>query len=143
MPVRFDLSYRGEDNSDHRPVMIHRALLGSMERFAGILIEHHEGRFPAWLAPTQAAILPVADRHNDYARRVEAELRAGGVRTRVDDRTESVGRKIRDAELAKLPYMLVVGDREQEGGQAALRSHRDGDLGAIDLAELASRIGSS
>jgi threonyl-tRNA synthetase len=140
MPERFDLTYQGADNADHRPVMIHRALIGSMERFAGILIEHYGGRFPAWLAPTQAAILPVADRNNDYAAEVAAELRASGLRVRVDDRSESVGRKIRDAELAKLPFMIVVGDREQEAGAVALRAHEGGDLGSVEPDEAARRI---
>ncbi len=140
MPERFDLAYQGEDNAEHRPVMIHRALLGSMERFIGILIEHYGGRFPTWLAPTQAAILPVADRHVDRAREIEAELDAAGVRARVDDRSESVGRKIRDAELAKLPFMLVIGDREDEGGTVSVRSHADGDLGSMEPAAAAERI---
>jgi threonyl-tRNA synthetase len=142
-PERFDLSYQGADNQDHRPLMIHRALLGSMERFAGILIEHYAGRFPDWLAPTQAAILPVADRHNEAAAAMLGRLAELGVRARVDDRSESVGRKIRDAELAKVPYMLVIGDRELEAGGAALRSHADGDLGVIDAAALAARIGAA
>ncbi|UJA19966.1 threonine--tRNA ligase [Thermoleophilia bacterium SCSIO 60948] len=131
MPERFDLSYQGEDNSEHPPVMIHRALLGSLERFVGILIEHHGGRFPAWLAPVQAGILPVADRHIERAREVQRELDALGVRSRIDERGESVGRKIRDAELAKLPLMLILGDREIESGSVSVRSHADGDLGAM------------
>jgi threonyl-tRNA synthetase len=137
MPERFDLSYQGEDNAEHRPVMIHRALLGSIERFAGILIEHYGGRFPVWLAPVQAAILPVADRHADYARRLAGRLTEAGFRVRVDERSESVGRKIRDAELAKLPLMIVVGDREQEEATASVRSHEGGDLGAVPLDALA------
>jgi threonyl-tRNA synthetase len=140
MPERFDLSYVGADDEAHRPVMIHRALLGSMERFAGILIEHHAGRFPVWLAPVQAIVLPVADRHNEYAAGIAAELRQAGVRLSVDERSESVGKKVRDAELGHYPYMLVVGDREQEAGTVAVRSHADGELGAMPLAELASRI---
>jgi threonyl-tRNA synthetase len=140
MPERFELTYTGADNSEHTPVMIHRALLGSMERFAGILIEHYAGRFPLWLAPTQAILLPVADRHNDHAAKVADELRATGVRCRVDERSESVGKKIRDAELARAPYMLVVGDREQEAGTVALRSHDQGDLGAVSPPELIERI---
>jgi threonyl-tRNA synthetase len=140
MPERFELTYQGADNANHRPLMIHRALLGSMERFAGILIEHHGGRFPDWLAPTQAAILPVADRHLDAAERLRGELAEAGVRARVDERAESVGRKIRDAELAKVPYMLVVGDREAESGAASVRSHADGDLGELSPADLAARI---
>src|SRR3954453_6036789 len=131
MPERFELYYTGADDAAHRPVMIHRALLGSMERFAGILIEHWGGRFPAWLAPVQAVVLPVADRHAGYAAEVADELRAAGVRVEVDDRSESVGRKIRDAELGRYPYMLVVGDREQEAGQVAVRSHEEGELGAM------------
>ena len=141
MPERFELTYQGEDNAEHRPVMIHRALLGSMERFAGILIEHYGGRFPAWLAPVQAIVLPVADRNNEYAHQVAERLRADGVRAEIDERSESVGKKIRDAELAKAPYMLVVGDREAEDDVVALRSHEDGDLGACQLSEVAARVG--
>jgi threonyl-tRNA synthetase len=141
MPERFDLTYTGADNSEHRPVMIHRALLGSMERFAGILIEHYGGRFPLWLAPVQAVVLPVADRHNDRASEVVQRLRASGLRAGVDDRSESVGRKIRDAELSKAPYMLVVGDKEIESQTVSVRHHGDGDLGAIGLDELIERMG--
>ena len=140
MPERFELDYRGEDNAEHRPVMIHRALLGSMERFAGILIEHYGGRFPFWLAPIQVAVLPVADRHNDYAAEVAETLREAGLRPRVDDRSESVGKKIRDAELSKAPCMFVVGDREQEAGEVAIRSHEEGDLGTMALAEVIERL---
>jgi threonyl-tRNA synthetase len=140
MPERFELTYRGEDNAEHRPVMIHRALLGSMERFAGILIEHYGGRFPAWLAPVQAVLLPVADRHNEYAEEVATRLRAGGVRVEVDPRSESVGKKIRDAELGKAPFMLVVGDREADEGLVSLRSHEEGDLGAVAVDEVAARL---
>ncbi len=140
MPERFELTYQGADNAEHRPLMIHRALLGSMERFAGILIEHHGGRFPDWLAPTQAVVLPVSDRHLDAAEQVAAELKALGVRSRVDGRTESVGKKIRDAELSKAPYMLVLGDREAESGEPSVRSHDDGELGAMAPAALASRL---
>ncbi|HET8592090.1 MAG TPA: threonine--tRNA ligase [Solirubrobacterales bacterium] len=140
MPERFDLSYTGADDAAHRPVMIHRALLGSMERFAGILIEHYGGRFPAWLAPVQATVLPVADRHVGYARRVAEELREAGVRVEVDERSESVGRKIRDAEIGRHPYMLVVGDREEQEGTIAVRSHEEGDLGAMPAAEFANRL---
>jgi threonyl-tRNA synthetase len=136
MPERFGLTFQGADNEEHRPVMIHRALLGSMERFAGILIEHYGGRFPAWLAPVQVAILPVSDAHAGYAREVAADLGAVGVRVRVDERTESVGRKIRDAELGKLPFMLVVGEREEAERTASVRSHERGDLGPMPLAEI-------
>ncbi len=140
MPERFDLAYVGADDANHRPVMIHRALLGSMERFAGILIEHYAGRFPVWLAPVQAIVLPVSDRHNEYAARAAAELREAGVRIEIDDRSESVGRKIRDAELGRYPYMLVVGDREQEAGAVAVRSHEDGELGAMPATDFAARV---
>jgi threonyl-tRNA synthetase len=142
MPERFDLSYTGADNADHRPVMIHRALLGSMERFAGIMIEHHGGRLPLWLAPVQALVLPVADRHNEAASAVANELREAGVRAGVDERSESVGKKIRDAELAKAPFMVVLGDKEQESGKLAVRSHDGGDQGEMTAAELAERIAS-
>jgi threonyl-tRNA synthetase len=140
MPERFDLSYVGADDAAHRPVMIHRALLGSMERFAGILIEHYAGRFPVWLAPVQAIVLPVSDRHNEYAERVAVELREAGVRLEVDGRSESVGKKIRDAELGRYPYMLVLGDREQEAGSVAVRSHENGELGTMPVAEFAARV---
>ena len=136
MPERFELTYQGADNEEHRPVMIHRALLGSMERFAGILIEHYGGRFPAWLAPVQIAVLPVSDAYSGYGGGVAAELRRAGLRVRVDERTESVGRKIRDAELAKVPFMLVVGEREEADRTASVRSHGRGDLGPMALAEI-------
>ena len=141
MPERFGLTYTGADNAEHTPVMIHRALLGSMERFAGILIEHYGGRFPVWLAPVQVLLLPVADRHVDYARTVDDALRAAGVRSGIDERSESVGKKIRDAELARAPYMLVLGDKEQEGDAVSVRSHEEGDIGAMGLAEFRQRIG--
>jgi threonyl-tRNA synthetase len=140
MPERFDLTYVGADDQPHRPVMIHRALLGSMERFAGILIEHYAGRFPAWLAPVQTIVLPVSDKHNEYADRVAAELREAGVRVEVDERSESVGKKIRDAELGRYPYMLVVGDRELEAGAVAVRSHEEGELGPMPVADFAARV---
>ncbi|MDX6644135.1 MAG: threonyl-tRNA synthetase, partial [Solirubrobacteraceae bacterium] len=140
MPERFDLHYTGADNADHRPVMIHRALLGSFERFIGILTEHYAGEFPVWLTPVQAIVLPIADRHFDYAERVLDRLRSAGVRAELDDRTESVGRKIRDAELRKIPYMLVVGDREAEADEVALREHRQGDVGATSVDALIERV---
>ena len=140
MPERFELTYQGADNADPRPVMIHRALIGSMERFAGILIEHYGGRFPAWLSPVQAAILPVADRHAEYATQVAATLERAGVRCRVDHRSESVGKKIHDAEVAKHPYMLVVGDRERDSGTVSVRAHDEGDLGELDLKSFARRV---
>ena len=140
MPERFELTYTGADNADHRPVMIHRALMGSFERFIGILIEHYAGEFPLWLAPVQARVLPLADRHADYAREVSEALGEAGLRAELDDRTESVGRKIREAELRKVPYMLVVGDREAEQRAVALRRHREGDLGTMPLDEAVGRL---
>jgi threonyl-tRNA synthetase len=140
MPERFALTYTGADNAEHTPVMIHRALLGSMERFAGILIEHYGGRFPLWLAPVQVLVLPVADRHNPRAAEVADELGSRGFRVRVDERTESVGRKIRDAELSKAPYMLVVGDKEADAGTVSVRHHDQGDLGAVSLDDLTARL---
>jgi threonyl-tRNA synthetase len=140
MPERFELAYTGADNADHRPVMIHRALMGSFERFIGILIEHYAGEFPLWLAPVQARVLPLADRHADYAREVSEALGEAGLRAELDDRTESVGRKIREAELRKVPYMLVVGDREAEQRAVALRRHREGDLGSMPLDEAVGRL---
>jgi threonyl-tRNA synthetase len=140
MPERFEISYTGADNAEHRPVMIHRALMGSFERFIGILIEHYAGEFPLWLAPVQALVLPLADRHVPYAEEVAAALADAGLRASVDDRTESVGRKIREAELRKVPYMLVVGDREAEERAVSVRRHREGDQGSVGLDELAERL---
>jgi threonyl-tRNA synthetase len=140
MPERFDLQYTGADNADHRPVMIHRALMGSFERFIGILIEHYAGEFPLWLAPIQAIALPISDRHFEAAASVVQTLRGAGLRAALDDRTESVGRKIREAELRKIPYMLVVGDREAEEGTVAVRRHGVGDEGSVPVAELVERL---
>ena len=147
MPERFDLTYVGEDGRQHRPYMVHRALLGSMERFLGVLIEHYAGAFPLWLAPVQAVVIPIADRHIDYARTVAEELRGHGLRVEVDDRSERMQARIRDAQLQKVPYMLVVGDREAAAGMAAVRlrsavpAGRQGqDLGAMPLAEVIARL---
>jgi threonyl-tRNA synthetase len=139
-PARFDLTYTGADNQDHQPVMIHRALMGSYERFIGILLEHFSGELPVWLAPTQVIVLPIADRHNEYAQSVADRLSAAGARVDSDDRTESVGRKIRDAELRKIPFMLVVGDREREAGEVGVREHRQGDVGAASVATFTERL---
>jgi threonyl-tRNA synthetase len=141
MPERFELGYTAADNEEHRPVMIHRALLGSFERFIGILIEHYAGELPLWLAPVQALVLPIADRHLDYARSVVDELRESGIRAEVDERTESVGKKIREAELKKVPVMLVVGDNEQETHKVALRRHREGDQGVFEVTKVIEDLG--
>lgn len=140
MPERFELEYVGEDNQRHRPVMIHRTVLGSIERFMGILIEHYGGAFPTWLAPIQAVVIPVADRHVEYAESVLKDLVGAGIRAEVDGRGESVGRKIRDNEMAKIPFMLVVGDREQASDSLSLRSWAEGDLGAKPRGEVVLRL---
>lgn len=139
-PERFDLTYVGQDNAHHRPIMIHRALLGSMERFMGVLIEHYAGAFPLWLAPVQGLVIPIADRHVEYANKVADDLRVEGLRVEVDDRNEKTGYKIREAQLHKIPYMLVVGDREQEAGAVAVRSRSKGDLGAVSVGDLIRQL---
>ncbi len=140
MPERFDLSYTGADNAEHRPVMIHRALMGSYERFIGILLEHSAGDLPFWLAPVQVQVLSVADRHADHAEGVAAQLRAHGLRAEADARSESIGRRIREAELAKTPVMLVVGDREMETGEVSVRERGAGDEGSETVDSLAERL---
>jgi threonyl-tRNA synthetase len=139
-PARFDLTYTGADNAEHRPVMIHRALMGSYERFIGILLEHVGGELPVWLTPVQAIVLPISDRHLEYAARVRERLTQAGVRAEIDNRTESVSRKIRDAELRKIPYMLVAGDREADQDVVSVREHRAGDLGVSSVDEFAARV---
>ena len=140
LPERFDLEFVDADGSRKRPVVIHRAMLGSLERFLGVIIEHYGGAFPVWLAPTQAEIIPIADRHLPYAERARAELEAAGVRAHVDARGERMNAKIRDAQMQKTPYMLVVGDKEAEAGGAAVRLRSGEDLGLAPLAEIAARI---
>jgi threonyl-tRNA synthetase len=139
-PERFNLVYTGADNAEHRPVMIHRALMGSYERFIGILLEHLGGELPVWLAPVQAIVLPIADRHAEYGASVRARLHDAGLRVELDQRTESVGRKIRDAELRKIPYMLVVGDRERDRGKVAVRERRAGDVGSLEIDDFTDRL---
>jgi len=133
-PENFDLKYIGADNAEHRPVVIHRAIFGSFERFIAILIEHYAGAFPLWLAPVQAVVLPIADRHLDYARSVRDALRAAGLRVDLDERQEKIGYKIREAQLQKIPYMLVVGDREAAEGTVSVRTRAGGDQGASAIA---------
>ena len=140
MPERFDLQYTGADDAVHRPVMIHRALMGSYERFVGILIEHYAGEFPVWLAPVQAVVLPVSDRHSEAAETIAAQLRERGLRVDVDLRSESVSKLIRDNELAKIPYMLVVGDKEAEEQSVAVRRHGDGDIGSFPIEIFADHL---
>ncbi len=140
MPERFDLQYTGADDAEHRPVMIHRALMGSYERFIGILIEHYAGEFPVWLAPVQIVVLPVSDRHGAAAEAIAAQLRGRSLRVEVDLRSESVSKLIRDNELAKIPYMLVVGDKEAEQQTLAVRRHGVGDIGSFPLAQFADHV---
>ena len=135
LPERFELEYIGEDGRAHRPVMVHRALFGSIERFFGVLIEHYAGAFPLWLAPVQVAVLPITDRVNDYAEQVARELRAVMLRAEANLRSEKIGAKIRDAQLQKIPFMLVLGDREVEEGKVAVRERAKGDMGTMTLAE--------
>ena len=140
LPERFDMTYIGEDGAEHRPYMVHRVLYGAIERFFGVLIEHYGGAFPLWLAPVQAVVIPIADRHLDYAHRVERELRRRRLRVDVDKSSDRMGAKIRKAQLQKVPYMLVVGDRELEAEQVAVRDRSGGDLGPMPLARLADRM---
>jgi threonyl-tRNA synthetase len=139
-PERFALTYTGADNAEHQPVMIHRALMGSYERFIGILLEHVGGELPVWLTPVQAIVLPISDRHQQYGQAVRSRLTDAGLRAELDERAESVGRKIRDAELRKIPYMLVVGDREAERDEVSVREHRGGDAGAVPVQAFAQRL---
>jgi len=140
LPRRFELEYIAEDGKKHRPLMVHRALFGSVERFFGILIEHYAGAFPVWLAPVQAAILPITDRQAGYAHEVADKLKAAGVRATVDDRSEKVNLKIRDAQMQKVPWMLVVGGREADAGQVAVRHRKRGDLGPTSVEEFTRTI---
>ena len=135
LPERFQLEYIGEDNKPHRPIMIHRALFGSMERFFGVLIEHYAGAFPMWLAPVQVAVLPITDRVNEYAEELLRELRSAGFRVEANLRSEKIGAKIRDAQLQKVPFMLVLGDREMEQKTVAVRERAQGDIGVMSVAE--------
>jgi len=140
LPERFDMTYIGPDGREHRPYMIHRALLGAWERFFGLLIEHYAGAFPVWLAPVQVKVIPVADRHNDHAAKITAEMKARGVRAEVDDRSERMNQKIRQAQLEKIPYMVIVGDKEIEGNSVSVRCRSGEQLPAMPLAEFIERI---
>lgn len=140
LPERFDLEYTGEDNKKHRPVMIHRAPFGSMERFVAVLIEHTAGKFPLWLTPDQVVILPISEKFNDYAHRVAADLNTQDIRVQVDDRNEKIGRKIRDNELKRIPYMLIVGEKEAENGEVSVRKQGAGDVGTVKVSEFAQMI---
>ena len=140
LPERFELEYTGADNAKHRPVMIHRAPFGSMERFVAVLLEHTAGHFPLWLAPEQAVIIPVSDKYLDYARKVAADLEAADIRLEIDDRNETLGRKIRDNQMRRIPYMLIVGEKEQEKGEVSVRKSGEGDLGSMKIANFAEHL---
>jgi threonyl-tRNA synthetase len=133
LPERFGLSYVGEDGAEHQPYMIHRALMGAMERFFGTLIEHHAGAFPVWLAPVQVSLIPIADRHQEYARGVAEQLKEAGLRVEVDERSERMNAKIRDAQVQKVPYMLIMGDRDEEANQVSVRLRSQEDLGGMSV----------
>ncbi len=140
MPERFDLSYIGADGEKHRPVMVHRTIYGSVERFIGILIEQYAGAFPTWLAPVQVKLMNITDAQYDYLKKVEEALKENNIRVEIDTRNEKIGYKIREAQLQKVPYMLILGDKEVEAGKVAVRSRKDGDLGAISLEEFIEKI---
>ena len=140
LPERFELEYIGEDGKAHRPVVIHRAILGTLDRFMAFLIEETKGAFPTWLAPVQVKVLPISDKHLEYANKVKEELQDKEVRVEVDDRAEKIGYKIREAQLQKVPYMLVVGDKEQEAGEVGVRNRKDGDVGAMKLEDFVEKI---
>ena len=140
LPAKFGLEYVAEDGRKHQPLMVHRALYGSVERFFGILLEHYAGAFPVWLAPVQAVVMPITDRQLDYARGVHARLEQAGLRSHLDDRKEKVNLKIREAQIQKVPYMLVIGDREAQSGSVSVRHRKHGDLGAKPVDEFVKEV---
>jgi threonyl-tRNA synthetase len=140
LPDRFEMTYVGADGERHRPIMIHRALLGSLERFFGVLLEHYAGAFPLWLAPEQLRVLPITERQHEYANRVRQALRSAGLRAEIDLRNEKLGYKIREGRLEKIPYLVVVGDREAEAGRVAPRERSRGDLGAMSLEDFLGHL---
>ena len=140
MPERFDLTYVGEDGEKHRPVMLHRVIFGSIERFIGILIEHYAGAFPVWLSPVQVKILPISEKQHDYAKKIEEEMKAKGIRAKLDDRSEKIGYKIREAQLEKVPYMVIVGQKEEEENILSVRSRKDGDIGSMETNEFIEKV---
>ena len=140
LPERFELEYTGEDNKKHRPVMIHRAPFGSMERFVAVLIEHTGGKFPLWLTPDQVAILPISEKFNDYAYEVKRQLEAEDLSVLVDDRNEKIGRKIRDTELKRIRYMLIVGEKEAENNEVSVRKQGEGDKGSMKITTFAALL---
>ena len=143
MPQRFELEYIGEDGKAHRPVVIHRAILGTFDRFLSFLIEEYKGAFPVWLAPTQVKILPITDNQHDYAKQVKEILLKKGFRVVVDDRNEKIGYKIREAQLEKVPYMIVVGEKEVQENTVAIRSREEGDMGTMSIEEFEVKLQNS
>ena len=140
MPERFDLTYVGEDGEKHRPVMLHRVIFGSIERFIGILIEHYAGAFPVWLSPVQVKILPISEKQHNYAKKLEKEMKEKGLRVELDDRSEKIGYKIREAQLEKVPYMVIVGQKEEEENMLSVRSRKDGDIGSMQTNKFIEKI---
>ena len=140
LPMRFELEYTGADGEKHRPIMIHRVVFGSIERFIGILTEHFAGAFPIWLAPVQVELMPIADRHNEFTSKVAAELKKRGIRVEVDDRSEKIGFKIREAQLQKIPYMLVIGDKEVETENVSIRCRKRGDIGTMSVSDFCDMV---
>jgi threonyl-tRNA synthetase len=140
LPERFELEYKGSDNQMHRPVMIHRAPFGSMERFVAVLLEHCAGNFPMWLTPHQAIILPISEKHTEYAQNLLKLLDNYDIRALVDERNEKTGRKIRDAEISKIPFMLIVGDKEMEDQTVSVRKHGEGDLGTLSVEDFVKKV---
>jgi threonyl-tRNA synthetase len=140
LPNQFELEYVGDDGQNHRPVMIHRGVISTMERMVSYLIEHYAGAFPLWLAPVQVILLPIADRHHEYAGQVAARLKTAGYRVEVDSRNEKVGKKIAEAAGQKIPYMLVLGDRDVAAGNVSVRKRGEGDLGAVSVDDFVARL---
>jgi threonyl-tRNA synthetase len=140
LPQRFELEYIGEDGNAHRPVVIHRAILGTLDRFMAFLIEETKGAFPVWLSPVQVKVLPISDKHIEYANSLKSKMQEKGIRVEVDDRNEKIGYKIREAQLSKVPYMLVVGDKEAESNKVSVRARKDGDIGQMDSEEFINNL---
>jgi threonyl-tRNA synthetase len=140
LPKRFDLAFTGSDGQPHQPIMLHRALLGSVERFLGVLIEHYAGAFPIWLAPVQVMLIPISEKHHEYAKKVAGKLTAANLRVEIDDRNEKMGYKIRAAQTKKIPYMLVVGDKEAQSEQVSVRNRFLGDEGSMSLDKFLEKI---
>ncbi len=140
LPEKFELDYIGQDGEKHRPIMVHRVVFGSIERFIGILIEHYAGAFPTWLAPVQAKILPISESHIEYCRKLKIELEVNGIRCEIDERNEKIGYKIREGQLQKVPYMLIVGDKEKENNTVGVRSRKCGDIGQMEVQKFINKI---